>query len=169
MRVTGYSYYGVTSVESRSTDRGMSSVYVRPCVHKSCYECGCHEVVCLRIRAEHMNFYVFTVYRNPGVDDSLLDCLLTTMSEVQQTARKSSFVFVGDLTHITESGLAQSLRLTPMVLLCCTLLPVALANSYSLGNIINLLTKGGINCNRIFSTPCISIRPNLQHIKSLPI
>ena len=56
----------------------------------------CHEVVCLRIRAKHMNFYVFAVYRNPGADDSLLDYLLTAMSEVQQTDRKSSFVFVGD-------------------------------------------------------------------------
>ena len=43
-----------------------------------------------------MNFYVFAVYRNPGADASLLDCLLTAMSEVQQTDRKSSFVFVGD-------------------------------------------------------------------------
>ena len=34
-----------------------------------------------------MNFYVFAVYRNPGADDSLLDCLLTAMSEVQQTDR----------------------------------------------------------------------------------
>ena len=67
-----------------------------PCVRKSCYECSCHEVVCLRIRAKHMNFYVFAVYRNPDADDSQLDCLLTAMSEVQQTDRKSSFVFVGD-------------------------------------------------------------------------
>ena len=98
LRVTGYSYYGVTSVDSKPTARGMS-VYVGqgyPCVRKSCYECSCHEVVCLRIRAKHMNFYVFAVYRNPGVDDSLLDCLLTAMSEVQQTDCKSSFVFVGD-------------------------------------------------------------------------
>ena len=96
LRVTGYSYYGVTSVESRPT---AMSVYVRQgylCVRKSCYECSCHEVVCLRIRAKHMKFYVFAVYRNPGADDSLLDCLLTAMSEVQQTDRKSSFVFVGD-------------------------------------------------------------------------
>ena len=49
LRVTGYSYYGVTSVDSRPTARGMS-VYVHqgyPCVRKSCYECSCHEVVCL--------------------------------------------------------------------------------------------------------------------------
>ena len=126
LRVTGYSYYGVTSVDSRPTARGMS-VYVRqwyPCVRKSWY--SCHEVVCLRIRAKHMDFYVFAVYRNPGADDSLLDCLLTAMSEVQQTHCKSSFVlggefnvslllcWVANLTHITESGLAQSLRLLPL-------------------------------------------------------
>ena len=75
------------------------SVYIRqgyPCVRKFCYECSWHEVVCLRIRAKHTNFYVLAVYRNPGADDSLLDCLLTAMSEVQQTDRKSSFVFFGD-------------------------------------------------------------------------
>ena len=87
LRVTGYSYYGVTSVDSRPTARGMS-VYVRqgyPCVRKSCYECSCHEVVCLRIRAKHINFYVFAVYRNPGADDSLLDCLdFATSSSCQQ-------------------------------------------------------------------------------------
>ena len=43
-----------------------------------------------------MNFYVFAVYRNPGAEDSLLDSLFTAISEVQQTDRKSSFVFVGD-------------------------------------------------------------------------
>ena len=85
-------------MDSRPTSRGMS-VYVHqgyPCVRKSCYECSCPEVVCLRIRTKHMNFYVFAVYRNPGADDSLLDCLLTAMTEVQQTDRKSSFVFVVD-------------------------------------------------------------------------
>ena len=58
LRVTGYSYYGVTSVDSRPTGRGMS-VYVLQgytCVRKSCYECSCHEVVCLRIRVKHMKF-----------------------------------------------------------------------------------------------------------------
>ena len=105
LRVTGYSYCGVTSVDSRPTARGMS-VYVRqgyPCVRKSCLECSYQEVVCLRIRAKHMNFYVFAVYCSPGADDSLLDCLLTAMSEVHQTERKSSFVFVGDFNaHHTE-------------------------------------------------------------------
>ena len=38
-------------------DEVAMSVYVRqgyPCVCKSYYECSCHEVVCLRIRAKHI-------------------------------------------------------------------------------------------------------------------
>ena len=92
LQVTGYSYYCVASEASMLIARGMS-VYVRqgyPCVRKSCYECR------LRIRAKHMNFYVFAVHRNPGADDSLLDFLLTAMSEMQQADRKFSIVFVGD-------------------------------------------------------------------------
>ena len=60
-----HSYYGVVGSSL------LMSVYVHqggPCVRKSCYECSCHEVVCLRIRAKNMNFYVFAVYRNPGAD-----------------------------------------------------------------------------------------------------
>ena len=72
-------------------------------VRKSCYECGCHEVVCFRIRVKHINFYVFAVYRNPGADDSLLNCLFTAMSEMQQADCMSSFVFVGNFNaHLRE-------------------------------------------------------------------
>lgn len=98
LRLPGYSYQCVVSTDGRPAARGMS-LYVRqgyPCLRKKCYECSCHEVACVRLSAKHMNFYVFAVYRNPGADDSMLDCLLAAMAEVQQSDRKSSFVFVGD-------------------------------------------------------------------------
>ena len=42
------------------------------------------------------NFYIFSLYRNPDLDDSIYDCLLSSMSDIQELDRKSSFIFVGD-------------------------------------------------------------------------
>ena len=44
------------------------------------YTCGCCEVVVLRICNISRNFYVFGVYRNPGLSDKTFDCLLTAMA-----------------------------------------------------------------------------------------
>ena len=123
LRVTGYSYYGVTSVDSRPTARG-TSVYVRQgylCVRKSCFECGCHDVILLSIRAKHKIFMYLPCIATL-VLKTLLDCLLTAMSEVQQTDRKSSFVSVGDFN-------AHHREVVLMVVLCWTLLPVVLARN----------------------------------------
>ena len=98
LRLPGYSYQSVTCVDDRIASRGMS-VYVRqkyPCARRKLFECSCHEVTCLKVSAKHMNFYVFALYRSPSADDSVLDCLLAAMADVQQADRKSSFVFVGD-------------------------------------------------------------------------
>ena len=44
------------------------------------------------------NFYMFSLYRNPDLDDRIYDCLLTAMAAVaRQADARTSFLFVGDL------------------------------------------------------------------------
>ena len=41
--------------------------------------------------------YVYSLYRNPDLDDRIFDCLLTSMAAVQAEDVRASFLFVGDL------------------------------------------------------------------------
>lgn len=78
--------------------RGMA-VYIRDgfsAHRKTNYECGCHEVMTLRICTRIHNFYILGAYRNPDCDDQIYDCLLTAMASIQSEDRKAVFVFVGD-------------------------------------------------------------------------
>ena len=43
------------------------------------------------------NFYMFSLYRNPDLDDRIYDCLLTAMAALQATDERALFLFVGDL------------------------------------------------------------------------
>ena len=43
------------------------------------------------------NLYVFSLYRNPDLDDRIFDGLLTSMAAVQAEDVHASFLFVGDL------------------------------------------------------------------------
>ena len=38
--------------------------------------------------------YVFSIYRNPDLDDRIFDCLLTSMAAVQAEYVRASFLFV---------------------------------------------------------------------------
>ena len=51
----------------------------------------------IRVCSKSNNLYIFSLYRNPDLDDSIYDCLLSFMSDIQELNRKSSFIFVGDL------------------------------------------------------------------------
>ena len=46
-------------------------------------ECSCHASCVFRICSTINNFYVYEVYRNPGHNGSLYDCLLDSMARVQ--------------------------------------------------------------------------------------
>ena len=79
--------------------RGLA-VYVRSGFSasiRSDYKCSCHEVQLVRVCSRSNNFYIFSVYRNPDLDNSIYDCLLTSMSAIQEADKKSAFVFVGDV------------------------------------------------------------------------
>ena len=43
------------------------------------------------------NLYVYSLYRNPDLDDRIFDCLLASMAAVQAEDVRASFLFVGDL------------------------------------------------------------------------
>ena len=43
------------------------------------------------------NLYVYSLYRNPELDDRIFDCLLASMAAVQAEDVRASFLFVGDL------------------------------------------------------------------------
>ena len=61
------------------------------------FECGCCEILVFRVCGARENFYVFSLYRNPHLDDRIYDCLLTAMAAVQAADARASFLFVGDL------------------------------------------------------------------------
>ena len=61
------------------------------------YECGCHEIMIVRVCSRFNNFYIFNLYRNPDSDDSIYECLLNSYINIQEEDRKSCFIFIGDL------------------------------------------------------------------------
>ena len=50
-----------------------------------------------RLRGVRQNVYVFSLYRNPDLDDRIFDCLLTSMAAVHAEDARAYFLFVGDL------------------------------------------------------------------------
>ena len=65
------------------------------CQHK--FKCGCCEMLVFRVCGMTQNLYVYSVYRNPDLDDRIFYCLLASMAAVQAEDVRASFLFVGDL------------------------------------------------------------------------
>ena len=85
--------------DSRPRARGLA-VYIRTGFCASMQKnhiCECHEIQLVKITSRTNNFYIFSMYRNPDLDNSIFDCLLDSMFEIQGADRKASFIFVGDL------------------------------------------------------------------------
>ena len=47
------------------------------------FECGCCETLVFRVCGARQNFYMFSLYYNPDLDDRIHDYLLTAMAAVQ--------------------------------------------------------------------------------------
>ena len=47
------------------------------------FVCGCCEMLVLGVCGVRQNLYVFSLFRNPDLDDRIFDCLLTSMAVVQ--------------------------------------------------------------------------------------
>ena len=63
---------------------GMSA-YVRDCYgafRQPKFECGYCEMLVFRVCAVRQNLYVFSLYRNPDLDDRIFDCLLASIAAV---------------------------------------------------------------------------------------
>ena len=50
-----------------------------------------------RVCGARQNFYVFSLYRNPDLDDQIYDCLITSVAAVQAEDVLASYLFMGDL------------------------------------------------------------------------
>ena len=60
------------------------------------YECSCHEVKIVKVCGGRSNFYIFSIYRNPDANDSIFNCLLSSVAIIQQNDIRSSFLFLSD-------------------------------------------------------------------------
>lgn len=70
---------------------------------KAIHECEYHDVLSLKVCNKHDNIYLFSIYCNPDVDDSLYDCPLTRMAAIQENDKKALFLFAGEFNdHHTE-------------------------------------------------------------------
>ena len=79
--------------------RGMA-VYVRDgfgAFRQPKFECGCCEMLFFRVCDMRQNFYVYSLYRNPDLDDLIFDCLQASMAAVQAEEVRAFFQFEGDL------------------------------------------------------------------------
>ena len=55
------------------------------------FECGCCEMLVFRVCGVRQDLYVFSLYRNPDLDDRIFYCLLTSMAAVHaEDVRASS-------------------------------------------------------------------------------
>ena len=111
--------------------RGMAT-YVRDgygAFRQPKFECGCCEMLVVRVCGLRQNFYLHSLYRNPDQDDGrIYDCLLTSMAAVQAEDVRASFLLVGDLNCHLRSGWVLQ-RLIVMVLrpLTSRLCPVVIS------------------------------------------
>ena len=62
------------------------------------FPCSCCEMLVFRVCGVKQNLYVFSLSRNPDLDDQIFYCLLASMMAAVQTEDiRPSFLFVGDL------------------------------------------------------------------------
>ena len=62
------------------------------------FDCGYCEMLVFRACGTRHNFYGFSLYHNPDLDDRIHECLLTAMAAVLAEDLRASFLFVDDLT-----------------------------------------------------------------------
>ena len=63
-----------------------------------------------RVCGVRQNLYVYSLYRNPDLDDQTFDCLLASMAAVQAEDVRASFLFVGDLNGHHQEWLGSTTK-----------------------------------------------------------
>ena len=61
------------------------------------FECGCCEMQAFMVCGVRQKLHMFSLCRNPDLDDNIFYCLLASMAAVQAEDVRASFLFVGDL------------------------------------------------------------------------
>ena len=54
------------------------------------FECGCCEILVVRVCGLRQNFYVYSLYHNPDQDEGIYDCLLTSLLAVVPSTTASN-------------------------------------------------------------------------------
>ena len=72
------------------------------------FDCGCCEMLVFMVCGVRQNLYVYSLYRNPDLDDRIFDCLLESMAAVQAEDVRASFFFVGDLNGYHQEQLGST-------------------------------------------------------------
>ena len=65
-------------------------------------------MVVFRVCGVRQNFYVYSLYRNPDLDNRIFYCLLASMAAVQAEDVRASFLFVGDLNGHQQEWLGST-------------------------------------------------------------
>ena len=68
------------------------------------FECGCCEILVFRVSGVRQIFYLFSLYRNPYIDDQIYMCLLTSMAAVRSDDVRTSFLFAGALNSHRQAA-----------------------------------------------------------------
>ena len=79
------------------------------------FEYGCCEMLVFRVCGATENFYVFSLYRNPDLDDRINQCLLTAMAAVPAVYVLASFLFIDDLNGHHQEWLGSTITNRPGV------------------------------------------------------
>ena len=91
--------------------RGMAA-YVRDgygAFRQPKFECGCCEKLVFRVCGVRQNLHVYSLYRNPDLDDWIFDCLLASMASVQAEDARASFLSAGDLNGHHQERLGSTI------------------------------------------------------------
>ena len=75
---------------------------------QSKFECGCCEMLAFMVCGARKNLHVFSLFRNPDLDNRIFDCLLTSVAAVQAEDVRASFLFVGDLNSHHQKWLGST-------------------------------------------------------------
>ena len=68
----------------------------------------CCEMLVCRVCCARQNFYLFSLYRNPDLDEQIYECLLTSIGAVLEEDVHASFLFIGDLHGYHKEWLGSS-------------------------------------------------------------
>ena len=73
------------------------------------FECGCCGILFFMVCGVRQNIYVYSLYRNPDLDDRIFNCLLSSMAAVQAKDVRASFLFVSDLNGHHQEWLGSTI------------------------------------------------------------